>query len=86
MRLSPFSLLASESSRGRCNVETFAEILSAIMAVVLTVACGLLLEELLFGGLVRLFVAPRPGAREKPSPEEQEEEEREEKEEHTCLP
>ncbi len=74
-------------------METFAEILSAIAAVVLTVACGLLLEELLFGGLVRLFVAPRPGAREKPSPkreeareEAQEEEEQEEKEEHTCLP
>jgi hypothetical protein len=69
-------------------VETFAEILSAIAAVVLTVACGLLLEELLFGGLVRLFVAPRPGAREKPSPirEEAQEEEQEEKEEHTCLP
>ena len=69
-------------------METFAEILSAIMAVVLTVACGLLLEELLFGGLVRLFVAPRPGAREKPSPkrEEAQEEEQEEKEEHTCLP
>ena len=66
-------------------METFAEILSAIAAVVLTVACGLLLEELLFGGLVRLFVAPRPGAREKPSPEAQEEEQ-EEKEEHTCLP
>jgi hypothetical protein len=84
MRLSSFSLLASESSRERCKVETFAEILSAIMAVVLTVACGLLLEELLFGGLVRLFVAPRPGASEKPSPER--EEEQEEKEEHTCLP
>ena len=69
-------------------METFAEILSAIAAVVLTVACGLLLEELLFGGLVRLFVASRPGAREKPSPkrEEAQEEEQEEKEEHTCLP
>jgi ribosomal protein L12E/L44/L45/RPP1/RPP2 len=69
-------------------VETFAEILSAIAAVVLTVACGLLLEELLFRGLVRLFVVPRPGAREKPSPkrEEAQEEEQEEKEEHTCLP
>ncbi|MEA2258706.1 MAG: hypothetical protein QOJ51_1531 [Acidobacteriaceae bacterium] len=89
MRLSSFSRLGSESFRGRWNVETFAEILSAIAAVVLTVACGLLLEELLFGGLVRLFVAPRPGAREKPSPkreEAREEEEQEEKEEHTCLP
>jgi hypothetical protein len=84
MRLSSFPLLASESSRERCKVETFAEILSAIMAVVLTVACGLLLEELLFGGLVRLFVVPRPGAREKPSLAR--DEAQEEKEEHTCLP
>jgi hypothetical protein len=65
-------------------VETFAEILSAIMAVVLTVACGLLLEELLFGGLVRLFVAPRPGVSEKPSSKR--EEAQEAKEEHICLP
>jgi hypothetical protein len=65
-------------------VETFAEILSAVAAVVLTVACGLLLEELLFGGLVRLFVAPRPGDSEKPSPKR--EEEQEAKEEYTCLP
>jgi hypothetical protein len=65
-------------------VETFAEILSAIAAVVLTVACGLLLEELLFGGLVRLFDVPRPGASEKPSLAR--EEEQKEKEEHACLP
>jgi hypothetical protein len=61
-------------------VETFAEVLSAIAAVVLTVACGLLLEELLFGGLVRLFFVRRPSTNEKPSPEQ------EEKGEHTCLP
>ena len=41
-------------------METFAEILSAVTAIVLTVACGLLLEELVFGGLARLFFAGRP--------------------------
>jgi hypothetical protein len=49
-------------------VEIFAELLSAIAAVVLTVACGLLCEELLFGGLARLFFVPRPGAGKKPIP------------------
>jgi hypothetical protein len=61
-------------------VELFAELLSAFAAVVLTVACGLLCEELLFGGLVRLFFAPRPGAGKKPAPQQ------EEKGERTCLP
>ena len=65
-------------------METFAEILSAITAIVLTVACGLLLEELLFGGLVRLFVAQKPGAGERPSLKRDEEQEG--KEEPTCLP
>jgi hypothetical protein len=60
-------------------VELFAELLSAIAAVVLTVACGLLCEELLFGGLVR-FIPPRPDAGKKPDPAQQE------KGEHTCLP
>jgi hypothetical protein len=53
--------------------------LSAIAAVVLTVACGLLCEELLFGGLVR-FIPPRPGTGDKPDPAQ------EEKGERTCLP
>jgi hypothetical protein len=60
-------------------VELFAEALSAIAAVVLTVACGLLCEELLFGGLVRL-IPPRPDAGKKPGPAP------EEKGERTCLP
>jgi hypothetical protein len=60
-------------------VEIFAELLSAIAAVVLTVACGLLCEELLFGGLVR-FIPSRPGAGKK------HEAAQEEKGEHTCLP
>jgi hypothetical protein len=49
-------------------VETFAEILCAAAAVVLTVASGLLLEELVFGGLARLV--PRPSASEKPTPKQ----------------
>jgi hypothetical protein len=61
-------------------VETFAEILSALMAVVLTVACGLLLEELVFGGLARLFFVGRPSASKKPSPTQGD------KGERTCLP
>jgi hypothetical protein len=62
-------------------VEIFAELLSAVAAVVLTVACGLLCEELLFGGLVRLFFPPRrPGRGKKPVPAQ------EEKGERTCLP
>jgi len=53
-------------------VELFAEALSAIAAVVLTVACGLLCEELLFGGLVRLIVPPRPGAGKRRAPAQEE--------------
>ena len=61
-------------------METFAEILSAVTAIVLTVACGLLLEELVFGGLARLFFVGRPRTGEKPSPAQ------EDKGERTCLP
>jgi hypothetical protein len=43
-------------------METFAEGISAMIAVVFSVACGLLVEELLFGGLIRLFFALRPDA------------------------
>ncbi|HTW47491.1 MAG TPA: hypothetical protein VMD92_06055 [Acidobacteriaceae bacterium] len=39
-------------------MELFAETLSVVGALVLSVSCGLLLEELIFGGLVRLFFAP----------------------------
>lgn len=38
-------------------MELFAEGLSVVGAMVLSVSCGLLLEELLFGELVRLFFA-----------------------------
>ena len=80
LRLWSIPLQVSEPSRGRCKVEIFAELLSAVAAVVLSVACGLLCEELLFGGLVRLFFPPRPGAGKKAVPAQ------EEKGERTCLP
>ena len=38
------------------------EAMSGMGAVLLPVAAGLLLEELTFGGLVRLLLAPGPGA------------------------
>jgi hypothetical protein len=58
-------------------MEMFAEALSVIGALLLSVSCGLLLEELVFGGLVRLFFARRPGARE--------EKERNSEGERPCL-
>ena len=41
-------------------MQLFAEALSVVGAMLLSLSCGLLLEELLFGGLVRLFFARRP--------------------------
>ena len=38
------------------------EAMRSLGAVMLQVVAALLLEELTFGGLVRLLVAPRPGA------------------------
>ncbi|MFZ0629983.1 MAG: hypothetical protein WA374_03930 [Acidobacteriaceae bacterium] len=38
-------------------MELFAEAVSVVGALLLSVSCGLLVEELLFGGLVRLFFA-----------------------------
>lgn len=38
------------------------EAMRSLGAVLLQVVAALLLEELTFGGLVRLFVAPRPWA------------------------
>ena len=63
------SVLHRVIARKGCNVETFAEVLCAAAAVVVTVACGLLLEELVFGGLARLCLVPRAGASEKPTAE-----------------
>ncbi len=37
--------------------------MSGLGALLLPVVAGLLLEELTFGGLVRLLLAPRPGTR-----------------------
>ena len=37
--------------------------ISGLGALLLPVVAGLLLEELTFGGLVRLLLAPRPGTR-----------------------
>lgn len=39
------------------------EAMNGLGAVLLPVAAGLLLEELTLGGLVRLLLAPPPGAR-----------------------
>jgi hypothetical protein len=36
------------------------EAMHAMGAVLLQIAVGLLIEELMFGGLVRLILAPRP--------------------------
>ncbi len=38
-----------------------AEAMSGLGAALLSVVAGLLFEELTFGGLVRLLLAPRPG-------------------------
>lgn len=58
-------------------METFAEALSVIGALLLSVSCGLLLEELIFGGLVRLFFARQMETRK--------EEERKSQGERPCL-
>jgi hypothetical protein len=44
----------------RIAMELFAEGLSVVGAMLLSVSCGLLVEELLFGGLVRLFFSRQP--------------------------
>ena len=61
-------------------MELFAETLSVVGALLLSISCGLLVEELLFGGLVRLFFAPgrRPSLGE-------ERKEREGRGERKCL-
>ncbi len=40
-----------------------ADAMSGLGAAMLPVVAALLFEELTFGGLVRLVIAPRPGAR-----------------------
>jgi hypothetical protein len=44
-------------------MELFAEAVSVVGALLLSVSCGLLVEELFFGGLVRLFFARQAVAR-----------------------
>ena len=44
------------------------EAMRSLGAVLLQVVAALLLEELTFGGLVRLLVAPRPGAGNRGTP------------------
>jgi hypothetical protein len=41
-------------------MELFAEAISVVGALLLSVSFGLLVEELFFGGLVRLFFTPQP--------------------------
>ncbi len=43
-------------------MELFAEAISAVGALLLSVSCGLLVEELVFGGLAWLCRALRPQA------------------------
>jgi hypothetical protein len=43
-------------------MQLFAEASHALGAILLQIAVGLLFEELMFAGLVRLILAPRPGA------------------------
>jgi hypothetical protein len=45
-------------------MEVFADAMNGMGVVLLPVAAGLLLEELTFGGLVRLLLAPRPETRD----------------------
>jgi len=44
------------------------EAMSALGAVLLSVAAGLLLEELTYGALVRLLLAPRPQTAKREEP------------------
>ncbi len=58
-------------------MEMLWEAFTVIGALLLSVSCGLLLEEMLFGGLVRLFFARRPESRK--------EKQRKLERERTCL-
>jgi hypothetical protein len=43
-------------------MDTVSELAAIAGGLILSVACGLMLEELIFGGLVRLFFASQRGA------------------------
>jgi len=47
------------------------EAMNGLGAVVLQIVAALLLEELTFGGLVRLLVAPKPGSQNDAEPRNQ---------------
>ena len=44
-------------------MELLVDAMNGMGVILLPVAAGLLLEELTFGGLVRLLLAPRPGTK-----------------------
>ncbi len=46
-------------------MESATTAVTVVGVLVFSFACGVLLEELLLGGLFRLFFAPRPGAGQK---------------------
>jgi hypothetical protein len=54
-------------------MELFAEILSVVGALLLSVSCGVLVEEMVFGGLARLFIAQRRKAEAAMEQEQQKE-------------
>jgi hypothetical protein len=64
----------------RTEMELIAEFLSVVGALLLSVACGVLVEELMVGGLVRLILARQPEARAVA-----EQKSSKEKGERTCL-
>jgi hypothetical protein len=49
-------------------MDLLSDAMNGLGAVLLPVAAGLLLEELTFGGLVRLLLAPRPATRKHGAP------------------
>lgn len=61
-------------------MEMVEKVLSVVGALLLSVSSGLLIEEMLIGGLVRLILARQPEARKK-----SERNSRKEKGERTCL-
>jgi hypothetical protein len=52
-----------KGSLRRLAMELLVDAMNGMGVILLPVATGLLLEELTFGGLVRLLLAPRPGTR-----------------------
>jgi len=59
-----------------------ADAMGSLGGVLLPVAAGLLFEELTFGGLVRLLLAPWPGTRKRVAPGNKSSSLRSERKEH----